>query len=83
MKRLETVFDVDDAASCIFYSGLNHVCYSLPDGDKDEAVAYGSAYYVHNNEYAEHPQYVPMKQGEFRPGPKCIFERVILHRSIG
>ena len=68
MKRLQKVFPEDDAANLIFYGGLNHVCYAVTDGDKDNAVSYGSAYYVNTSEYTEQPMHVPLKEGQrFRP----------------
>ena len=69
MKRLTKVFDEDDAACLILAGGLNHVCYSVSQGEQDQAVGYGSAYYVDTSEYIEHPLHVPLKKRSVLSAP--------------
>ena len=68
MKRLTKVLPEEGSANLLFYGGLNHVCYAVTQGVKDDSVSYVSAYYVNKSEYTEHTLYTPLKEGQrFRP----------------
>lgn len=74
MTRLQKLFPEDDAANLIFYNGFNHSTYAVTTGKCDESVSFGSAYYVNDSEYIEHPLFTPLKEGQrFRPTRRCDY----------
>lgn len=73
LGRLTKILSIEEIASFLWAIGTNNSIYSIVEGKGDATEGYGSAYYISQCVYTEHPQHVPLEIGKrFRPPPIAI-----------